>query len=113
MVSSSRFIGPITTCLAAVSMVAACSTILGFEDLSAKRAVPGNDDGGGDSTTVASGPLEPPKNIIAGQSLLTTLAGSGEPRHADGRGTEASFSAPIGLAFDADENLYVASAQPF
>jgi sugar lactone lactonase YvrE len=41
---------------------------------------------------------------------VTTLAGSGQPGSADGRGAAASFKDPAGLALDAAGNLYVADA---
>lgn len=44
---------------------------------------------------------------ISPDGIVTTFAGSGEPGAADGKGTEASFNAPAGLAFDAAGNLYV------
>ncbi|MEB3195958.1 MAG: hypothetical protein VKP62_02035 [Candidatus Sericytochromatia bacterium] len=40
--------------------------------------------------------------------LVTTLAGSGYPGHADGTGPQASFQQPLGLALDASGTLYVA-----
>lgn len=40
--------------------------------------------------------------------VVTTFAGTGSAGSSDGTGTSASFSSPIGLAFDASGNLYVA-----
>lgn len=39
---------------------------------------------------------------------VTTLAGDGRPRFADGLGHDASFNVPRGIAIDADGNLFVA-----
>lgn len=40
--------------------------------------------------------------------VVTTLAGSGEPGSADGKGAAASFTVPSGVAVDAFGNVYVA-----
>jgi RHS repeat-associated protein len=45
---------------------------------------------------------------ITPTGAVTTFAGSGSPGFANGTGTGASFSSPIGLAFDSSGNLYVA-----
>ncbi|WP_288882447.1 RHS repeat-associated core domain-containing protein [Pedobacter panaciterrae] len=45
---------------------------------------------------------------ITPAGVVTTLAGSGSASFADGTGTAASFSSPIGLALDGSGNLYVA-----
>lgn len=45
---------------------------------------------------------------ITPTGVVTTFAGSGSPGFANGAGTSASFYSPIGLAFDASGNLYVA-----
>ncbi len=45
---------------------------------------------------------------ISTQGVVTTLAGSGQPGHADGSGTAASFDNPEGLAADSSGNIYVA-----
>ncbi|MDB5098451.1 MAG: hypothetical protein JWM80_2872 [Cyanobacteria bacterium RYN_339] len=42
---------------------------------------------------------------------VSTLAGSGSPAYADGKGAAASFNQPIGLAMDAAGNLLVADSQ--
>lgn len=42
---------------------------------------------------------------------VTTLAGSGQPGWADGKGTAASFNGPRGMAFDRSGNLYVSDEQ--
>lgn len=43
--------------------------------------------------------------------VVTTFAGSGERGDADGMGTTASFSAPLGLAVDPSGTLYVADTE--
>ena len=43
-------------------------------------------------------------------ALVTTLAGSGSSGYADGTGTQASFSAPAGVAVDGNGNVYVADS---
>ena len=42
--------------------------------------------------------------------MITTFAGTGESGHSGdgGPATDATFTYPIGLTFDADGNLYVA-----
>jgi len=45
---------------------------------------------------------------IAPNGDVTTLAGSGGPGSADANGTDASFTAPSGVAVDASGNVYVA-----
>ncbi|MGN8055091.1 DUF6443 domain-containing protein [Pedobacter sp. 22163] len=45
---------------------------------------------------------------ITPAGVVTTFAGSGSPGFVNGTGTGASFYSPIGLAFDASGNLYVA-----
>ena len=44
-------------------------------------------------------------------SEVTTLAGSGTMKFADGKGTDASFSNLMGLAVDSDGNVYVADSR--
>ena len=47
---------------------------------------------------------------IAPDGTVTTLAGkAGEPGLVDGKGADARFSAPVGMAIDASGNLYVGS----
>ena len=41
---------------------------------------------------------------------MTTLVGSGSGGYADGTGTQASFSAPAGVAVDGNGNVYVADS---
>ncbi|MGM9475217.1 DUF6443 domain-containing protein [Pedobacter sp. GSP4] len=45
---------------------------------------------------------------ITPSGAVTTFAGNGSPGFANGTGTGASFSSPIGLALDTDGNLFVA-----
>lgn len=45
---------------------------------------------------------------ISPSGVVTTFAGSGSIGSSDGTGTSASFQYPMGLAFDASGNLYVA-----
>jgi glucose/arabinose dehydrogenase len=47
---------------------------------------------------------------ILTNSQVVTVAGSGTPGSADGIGTNASFSAPTGVALDGTGNLYVADS---
>jgi SGNH hydrolase-like domain, acetyltransferase AlgX/NHL repeat len=49
-----------------------------------------------------------PSNALPDLPIVTTLAGSGYPGIADGRGLSAEFEGPNGLAYDAAGNLYVA-----
>jgi len=44
---------------------------------------------------------------ITPQGVVSTLAGSGSPGFVDGVGTNAMFNYPLGLAIDADGDLYV------
>ena len=48
--------------------------------------------------------------MITPQGLVSTFAGSGSAGATNGTGTAASFQYPMGLAFDAAGNLYVADA---
>lgn len=53
------------------------------------------------------------RRVDAKTGIITTIAGTGE-RNFSGDGgpaTEATFNAPSGLAFDAEDNLYIADAQ--
>ena len=43
-------------------------------------------------------------------ALVSTLAGSGAPGSADGKGNAASFNAPVGIAVDDIGNLYIADS---
>ena len=45
---------------------------------------------------------------ISPEGVVTTLAGSGKPGFADGRGTAAQFNEPLRVALDRAGNLYVA-----
>jgi len=45
---------------------------------------------------------------ITAEGVVSTFAGNGTEGAADGQGTEASFTAPTGLAIDGAGNLYVA-----
>lgn len=44
---------------------------------------------------------------IDSNGAVTTLAGNGNAAFADGQGTAASFYAPIGIAIDPQDNLYI------
>lgn len=48
---------------------------------------------------------------IDAKGNVTTLAGSGQVGAQDGKGTQASFHAPIGLVVDTQGNLYVADSE--
>lgn len=53
-------------------------------------------------------PSTPPNHVLhAGKATVSTLAG-GPPGAADGKGSEARFNAPRGVAVDASGSLYVA-----
>jgi sugar lactone lactonase YvrE len=45
---------------------------------------------------------------ITPSAVVTTLAGSGAPGNTDGTGAAASFAIPLGIAIDANGNLYIA-----
>ncbi|MEI6715503.1 MAG: immunoglobulin domain-containing protein, partial [Verrucomicrobiota bacterium] len=47
---------------------------------------------------------------ITSEGMVTTLAGSGETGFADGPGTAAKFSSPVGVAVDVSGNVYVADS---
>lgn len=47
---------------------------------------------------------------ITPAGVVTTFAGSGAKSSNDGQGTTASFNYPVGLAVDANDNVYVADA---
>jgi DNA-binding beta-propeller fold protein YncE len=46
--------------------------------------------------------------VISPAGQVTTLAGAPEPGYADGQGAAARFNFPVGVAVDAEGNLYVA-----
>lgn len=48
---------------------------------------------------------------IAPDGSVTTVAGTAEAGFSDGSGVEARFSQPLGMAIDADGNLYIADSQ--
>ena len=48
------------------------------------------------------------RKIVISTGMVTTLAGSTTSGYADGMGTSASFSNPIGLTYDGMGNLFVA-----
>jgi len=48
------------------------------------------------------------RRVALDGSLVATFAGSGRPEDRDGRGAQAGFKQPSGLAIDAAGNLYVA-----
>jgi len=45
---------------------------------------------------------------ITKEGIVSTFAGSGKQGDADGAGIQASFSGPLGITVDAEDNLYVA-----
>jgi DNA-binding beta-propeller fold protein YncE len=45
---------------------------------------------------------------VSPEGLVTTLAGTGEAGYADGAASESRFDAPVGVAVDADGQVYVA-----
>ncbi|HEY6330939.1 MAG TPA: NHL repeat-containing protein [Blastocatellia bacterium] len=49
------------------------------------------------------------RNLIG---KVATLAGTGAPGFADGRGTEATFGGPFGIAVDDSDNLFIADGGP-
>lgn len=53
------------------------------------------------------------RRVDALTGIITTIAGNGERGFSGDGGpvAEASFNAPSGLAFDAEDNLYIADAQ--
>ena len=48
---------------------------------------------------------------VSPTGVASVFVGSGSAGYADGTGTTASFNDPIGLAFDAEDNLYVADSR--
>ncbi len=48
--------------------------------------------------------------MVVGITVVTSLAGSGNPSFADGEGTQASFSYPPSVIVDASGSVFVADA---
>lgn len=83
------------------SCAVACSSLLAFDDLKSAPsdggAAGGADaavDAPGTSSSGAHGSPGSPTGVIAGSTLVTTLAGSGQ----------GTFNAPVGIALDAFTN---------
>ena len=104
--------------LVATGLVA-CSNVLGFDDLTSSAGVDGGsgseagNDASADAIT-ADGPPGTvpgaPSGVLAGAGLVTTLAGSGTAKFAEGTGAAASFDAPRGIRLDGAGNVYVADS---
>lgn len=66
--------------------------------------------GGTENTVFVSSYHSHSLAVISPGGTVTTLAGCGAPRQADGYGASAAFHAPNGLAVDADGVLFVADS---
>ncbi len=102
--------------LLAIASLAACSSVLGFDDLTStsRPEADASDAGGADeaahdaNASETGTPPGAPSALIAAAGLVTTLAGSGKGQFAEGVGAAASFNAPRGIRLDTAANVYVA-----
>src|SRR4030095_10171299 len=52
-----------------------------------------------------------PPTSLGWRAQVTTIAGDGSPRFADGQSRQASFADPFGIAIGSDGSIYVSDAR--
>jgi len=100
-----RKLSPVTTAIILIVVLGAVLYVYTKGLLGQKKQMGGAGGGGG------GGPMqpEPPKGLPTAQ--VTTVAGYLEPGLADGKGWEARFDGPAGIAASPDGSLYVSDSR--